>query len=271
MKITSNDVTYHVEVIGQGEPLLLLHGFTGNHETWKDVLKNLGKDYMCIIPDIIGHGKTDSPPNPERYSVEEVSSDLLYILRELHISKAHIIGYSMGGRLALSLALLNPEIAATLVLESSSPGLKYLDERNSRIEQDSKLANMILKEGIPHFVDYWQKIPLFESQKHLSSEKKNKVYLQRLSNNKVGLSNSLLGMGTGAQPSWWSQLDKLEIPVLLLTGGLDTKFCAIAELMKKRIKKCEWNIIFDVGHAIHVENPEMFGRIVSEFVEKWRD
>jgi 2-succinyl-6-hydroxy-2,4-cyclohexadiene-1-carboxylate synthase len=270
MKIVSNDVTYYVNVMGEGEPLLFLHGFTGNHETWLEVAKTLSKQYMCIMPDIIGHGNTDHPNRSERYSVEEVSNDLSNILQALNVSKVNLLGYSMGGRLALSFAILKPKNVKTLILESASPGLQDESERNKRILQDTKLADMITDKGIQHFVEYWEKLSLFESQNKLHAEKRKKINKQRLSNNQIGLANSLLGMGTGAQPSWWEQLQLLKMPVLLITGELDKKFCEIAKRMKERIEECEWIILPDVGHAIHVENPEMFGKIVSKFVHKWR-
>lgn len=268
MKIVSGDVTYAVEITGNGEPLLLLHGFTGNRETWNFLVPLLRDRYTLIMVDIIGHGETVSPNNVQCYEMEQVAKDFKHILDELKLAKAHILGYSMGGRLALAFACLYPDYVQTLILESASPGLNSEEERESRRTNDAKLAKQILDHGIETFVDKWENIALFASQKMLSSDKQAMIRKQRLGNTKSGLANSLLGMGTGSQNSYWNELETLDFPVLLVTGELDQKFCQIAELMQKRLKRVDWKIINDVGHAIHVEDGEKFGKIISEFLKR---
>jgi len=262
---------YFVEVLGKGEPLLLLHGFTGDHSTWKNLVNTLQNNYMCIMPDIIGHGRSESPQDYSRYRLENVAADLKEILMALKVEQCHVLGYSMGGRLALQFSVLFPEYVKTLILESASPGLSLAEERKQRVEQDNKLADRIEKEGMKSFVEYWQSIPLFRTQVSLPEHKKAAIYEQRMGNNVVGLANSLRGMGTGVQQSLWNELINVHLPVLLLTGEHDKKFCKIAERMDRMIKECEWQTIDDVGHAIHVEDSEMFGRIVSGFIEKWKE
>ena len=268
MKIVSNGVTYAVETAGKGEPLVLLHGFTGNRDTWKFLTPMLGERYTLIMVDIIGHGETDSPVDSARYSMNLVAEDLRHILDELKIEKAHLLGYSMGGRLALGFSCLYPDSVMTLMLESSSPGLMTEEERRMRRENDRKLANRILSQGIEAFVDQWENIALFESQKKLPAEVRQEIREQRLANLPMGLANSLIGMGTGSQDSYWEELSHLSFSVLLLTGEIDRKFCHIAEIMQKRLKQAEWEIINDVGHAIHVEDGEKFGKIISGFLMK---
>lgn len=250
---------------------MFLHGFTGSHATWGKYTDLLAERCMCIIPDLLGHGKTACPPEPSRYGIEEAGKDLKSILEFLHVEKVNIIGYSMGGRLALSFALAYPELVSSLVLESSSPGLQTVEEQQARIKQDHALAKRILAEGILPFVDYWEDIPLFHSQKQLPREKRMMIRKQRLLNSEIGLANSLKGMGTGAQPSYWDRLQELEMPVLLVTGEYDDKFCRIAEEMETRLPKSEWIAAKKTGHAIHVEDYELFGKIIREFVEKRRE
>lgn len=270
VKILCQDVTYHVEIKGKGKPLLLLHGFTGDYSTWDDVVNKLSQQYMCIIPDILGHGKSDSPKEFDRYAMEKIVADLQHILNCLDVSKVHLLGYSMGGRLALSFAVLCGNKVETLILESASPGIEAQSEREERKHQDTGLAERILYDGIEAFVEYWGNIPLFATQKNLPDDVKSKIKEQRLRNQPIGLANSLLGMGTGVQTSWWNELPMLNVPVLLLSGEYDQKFCKIARMMDEKLPNSEWKIINEVGHAIHVEDSEMFGKIVSEFLEKWR-
>jgi 2-succinyl-6-hydroxy-2,4-cyclohexadiene-1-carboxylate synthase len=269
MKIISNEIQYHVEVYGEGSiPLVLLHGFTGDTSTWTPFYDTWGKQVKLISPDIIGHGKTESPDVLSRYQIESVAKDLKAILEHLDVKQVDLLGYSMGGRLALSFALLFPTRVRKLILESASPGLATEDERHLRRMKDEELAHFIKERGIRSFVDYWEGIPLFQTMKRLPSAQKQIIREQRLNNSPSGLANSLLGMGTGSQPNWWGKLNKLTCDVMLLTGKEDKKFCDIADKMMKELKNSSWKVIEGSGHAIHVEEPEKFGTIVSDFLSK---
>ncbi len=267
MKIDINGVHYNVKMNGTGYPLVLLHGFTGNADTWLPFFEQWGQHSALIAVDIIGHGDTDSPENPELYKMDKAVNDLDAILKHLNIDKADFLGYSMGGRLALSFVVSHKDKVRKLILESASPGLKTETERNERRLKDNQLAEFILKKGIERFVDYWGEIPLFASQKTLPPEILTQIKEQRLTNSIFGLANSLIGMGTGAQDSWWNQLDMISSEVLLITGEYDKKFCQLAYEMKKKFKKCDWIEVEASGHAIHMEQKEIFGTIVSEFVQ----
>ncbi|KAB7706012.1 2-succinyl-6-hydroxy-2,4-cyclohexadiene-1-carboxylate synthase [Bacillus aerolatus] len=257
---------YHVEVTGSGEPMLLLHGFTGSSSTWSETVAFLKEDYQCIAVDLIGHGKSSCPSDKERYSIELAARDIKELMSKLGHSCFHILGYSMGGRLALTLAVLFPEAVQSLILESASPGLKTKQERLQRQEADTLLAAKIEQEGINAFVEYWEKIPLFHTQKKLPLEKREALRKQRLQNSAVGLSRSLRGMGTGFQPSWWQKLSELTMPVLLITGTEDVKFTNIACEMSGLLQSSVWKKVNGAGHAIHVEDCAKFGTIIKEFL-----
>jgi 2-succinyl-6-hydroxy-2,4-cyclohexadiene-1-carboxylate synthase len=268
MKVfVGNNVQLNVEIAGEGEPLLLLHGFTGSVETWKPFIPYWSNDLKLIMVDVIGHGNSDIPEDPDRYTMERAAGDLANVLDYLDIAKIHLLGYSMGGRLAISFAILFPDRVKSLALESSSPGLQTLQERQDRVKKDRALAERIEREGIKAFVDFWERIPLFASQRELPESFQDNIRKQRLQNNPIGLSNSLRGMGTGRQPSWWEQLTALTIPVLLLVGEKDIKFCSIAEQMDNLLERAKIYKVPQSGHAIHVEQPRIFGTIVSEFLQ----
>lgn len=266
MYLLINGVKYHLQIDGEGPPLLLLHGFTGSSSNWEPFVSNWMKNYTVIRFDHIGHGKSDCIKDFKRYSMEETINDILAILEQLRVDKVNVLGYSMGGRIALGLAATAPEKMNSLILESSSPGLLFEEERQKRRENDEALAYYILEKGIEKFIDKWESIPLFESQQKLPQDLKDKLQRQRLSNSTLGLANSLRGIGTGSQPSFWNKLREINIPTLLLVGKLDIKFCKIAEKMVSIMPNAEKIEISGAGHAIHVECPEFFGKIVMEWL-----
>ncbi|SFF97885.1 2-succinyl-6-hydroxy-2,4-cyclohexadiene-1-carboxylate synthase [Sporolactobacillus nakayamae] len=267
MKAELRGVTYHYERRGTGEPLLFLHGFTGSMKTWHFLEARFVRDYQLIFVDIIGHGHSESPKDFRRYAINEVAKDLTALLDLLNIDKVHLIGYSMGGRLALTFACLFPERIASLILESSSPGLKTEAERMARRLRDQKLAESICEDGIPAFVNRWENLELFDSQKCLPESSRSALREQRLANLSNGLSNSLIGMGTGAQPSWWKHLATLQVPVLLITGALDAKFCKIASELCDRLPDADWQAVPDAGHAVHLEQPSDYQERIHTFIQ----
>ncbi|NKE08011.1 2-succinyl-6-hydroxy-2,4-cyclohexadiene-1-carboxylate synthase [Mesobacillus selenatarsenatis] len=266
MKTTINGVRYNVEQCGVGFPLVLLHGFTGAASTWKPFCPIWGQHSTLLMVDLIGHGETESPGDIARYDIKKAAMDLKELLDQLGIEKADFLGYSMGGRTAITFASLFPERVRKLLLESTTPGMVNYEDREARIQQDHKLADKIENEGLERFIDFWESIPLFKSQLNLPTELREQIRSQRLRNDPVGLANSLRGMGTGVQPSWWDKLEVFGFETLLITGELDEKFCRIATDMASRLPNPTHLTINGCGHAIHVEEREKFGTIVSEFL-----
>lgn len=280
--VTIHGVTYHVEVAGdeQRPSLLLLHGFSGSSQNWAAHVPALAQHYRVITLDILGHGRTDSPTKPARYSMEKVARDVTAVLQQSSIvnpatssgqvrqsSIVNLLGYSMGGRLALYLAVHYPHLFHTLILESASPGLETEADRAMRRGHDNLLANLILRVGIAAFVDYWEALPLWASQQQLTPEQRAALRAQRLQNNPIGLANSLRGMGTGVQPSLWPYLPGLNLPILLLAGALDEKFVSINTTMHRLLLNSQLEIIVGAGHTVHLERPSSFQQHVHNFLE----
>ncbi|WP_462405698.1 2-succinyl-6-hydroxy-2,4-cyclohexadiene-1-carboxylate synthase [Gracilibacillus sp. Marseille-QA3620] len=266
--IPINGSTYHIRIIGIGEPVLLLHGFTGSGHTWDELMETYKDMYRFIAVDLLGHGKTSAPNCHERYRMEEAADDLRAILDDLGLTRVHVLGYSMGGRLALGFAVRFPEYVMSLTLESSSPGLPSAIEQEDRRKKDAALAARIAEIGVERFADEWSQIPLFATQETLPKEIKDRVREERVSQRAAGLAGSLLGMGTGSQPSYWGELARLQMPVQLLAGELDSKFVRIAKQMAEALPFPQISIIEGAGHAIHVEKPAEFGRIVVDYLKR---
>lgn len=262
-----NGEAYHIEIEGSGTPVVLLHGFTGSTKSWSRLIQSFKNEFQMIAIDLPGHGRT-KVSSGEKYRMEQTCGSIKAILDQLEIKKAAFIGYSMGGRTALAFANLYSERVSCLVLESASPGLKTADERLARQNRDDELAAFIESAGIERFTDRWEQVPLFESQKHLSAEKRQEIRASRLENKQEGLAESLRYMGTGIQTSYWEHLKTLHIPVLLLTGEWDRKFINIANEMEKLLPNAVHQNILQAGHAIQVEQPEKFDTMVREFLNK---
>lgn len=260
-------VGYSIKNNEASEIIIFLHGFTGSSKTWESIIKQLPTTVRCIAVDLLGHGRTEAPLESARYQMHEQVLDLHSLFVSLQVSNFTLAGYSMGGRIALAYALTFPEHVKRLVLESASPGLQLMTDQQARIKADELLAKKIEVDGLPAFIDFWQDIPLFQSQDKLSDLKRQAIRQERLQQTSLGLANSLKGMGTGSQPSYWLQLNELKMPVTLITGELDEKFQLIAQQMKNRIENSQHLEVLAVGHAIHVENPVQFATIIMEQVK----
>ena len=271
METEIRGIQYFVDIHGSGPPLLLLHGFTGSHKTWEPFIPVFSKKYQTITVDLIGHGNTEAPTHPDRYAIEQAADDLIELLSHLNIEKTHVLGYSMGGRLGLMLACRHPSRIQSLILESCSPDLKTEHDRKERIESDEKLARFLEQNGIEAFIDYWEDIPLFQTQKRVRLEDRATLRHIRTQHQVVGLANSLRGMGAGQQPSLWSKLPSLPMPVLLIAGALDKKYVAIAHEMSELLKQSEKVIVEDAGHTVHFEKKEAFIEVTTHFLQQFKE
>ncbi|MEO4051827.1 2-succinyl-6-hydroxy-2,4-cyclohexadiene-1-carboxylate synthase [Solibacillus sp. CAU 1738] len=242
--------------------IVCLHGFTGSTKTWEQVAKLVPARIVAV--DLIGHGQTAAPSDVSYYSMEVQVELLEALFEQLTLSDFTLLGYSMGGRVALSYVTRYPTRIQALILESASPGLASNEERMARKQADEMLANNIEQNGIESFVSKWEDIPLFASQKNLPVTVQREIRQERLSQCEIGLANSLRGMGTGVMPQLWDALSELSMPVLLITGSLDTKFVGLSQQMAETIPNVKNITVAGAGHAIHVENPVEFATIVKD-------
>lgn len=249
-----------------GPPILLLHGFTGHGGIWAPLAETFsGAGFRLLAPDLLGHGHSAAPLDPLRYAMEHAAADLARLLDEYTAEPVHLLGYSMGGRLALFFALRYGQRLHSLALESASPGLASAGERAARAGQDEALAMRLEREGMAAFVDFWQSLPLWKSQRRLSAQQHEQLRQQRLQNRPRGLANSLRGMGSGVQPNLWPDLPALTVPTCLLVGAEDEKFVTINRQMAARIPNARLAIVPQAGHMVHVEQPQAFARVLMTF------
>jgi 2-succinyl-6-hydroxy-2,4-cyclohexadiene-1-carboxylate synthase len=265
--LTVNGQRFHLECWNSGPPLLLLHGFTGSLETWRPFCL-AWPDHTLIALDLIGHGQSDAPADPARYRMAQTVADLLALLDALALARVAVLGYSLGGRIALRLALTAPERVRCLILEGASPGLPTAAERAARRQSDAALAELIEREGVAAFVAHWEQLPLWASQQALPPAVRAQLRAQRLANRPEGLANSLRGLGAGEDEPVLDQLPTLGLPVLLIVGALDQRYRELAAAMANRLPQAEVAVIPGAGHAVHLEQPAAFAATVQRFLAR---
>lgn len=262
---TVKDATYAYEVSGEGIPIVLLHGFTGSSLAWSAFISEFQSDFKLITIDLPGHGATITA---EGKTMEACCADLAGLFEHLELSSFHLVGYSLGGRTALSFALKYPLMIASLILESASPGIAKKVERLERVKSDEALAKRIEQEGISNFVDFWESIPLFSSQRNLPTAIKNKVREERVSQQVAGLAGSLRLMGTGIQRSLWKELAGFTKPVLLIVGAFDEKFVKMNKEMQQYFGQATIEVVPMAGHTVHLEQAALFSKLVIGFISQ---
>jgi len=248
---------------GSGPPLVLLHGFTGDSRSWPAAaIAELAAEYTVLAVDLPGHGDSTLPARSDGFSFRDLLGDLRAGLSGAGVERAHLLGYSMGGRVALGFALRFPGSVGSLILESASPGLAEVGARDERVAADGALAAQIDSRGMEWFVDHWTRIPLFRSQEALEGSIREELRLRRLQNRPAGLAFSLRSLGSGVQPSYWDTLQNFEQPTLLMVGSLDEKFLALGERMDSQLSRSTLEVFTGIGHAVHLEAPQRWAGAV---------
>lgn len=213
--------------------------------------------------DLPGHGRHAGDLGPWRFTLEAVEAEVASLAREEPLD---LVGYSMGGRLALAYAARNPQRVRRLVLESASPGLETVEERAERRAADEALAADIERDGVEAFVDRWEALELFASHRSLPEPMRAAHRAVRLGNRAASLAASLRGLGTGVLPSYWGTLPGLRVPVLVLVGGLDRKYAEIGARMAGLLPDARCVEVAGAGHTVHLERPDAWLGAVTGFL-----
>lgn len=252
---------------GKGaQPLVLLHGFTGLAETWEPVLPALAEGARVVTLDLVGHGGSEAPEDARHYTMDAVVRQLLALADALGIQQADWLGYSLGGRVALALAVAAPRRVRRLVLVGSSPGILDPAERAERAARDAALAERIERGGVEAFVQVWLEQPLFASLRRLGPAWLARQRELRLRHSARGLANAMRGLGPGSMEPLHGRLGEVEAPALLVAGGEDLKFRAIMDAMRDAMPRARRVDIPGAGHACHLERPEPFALEVLRFL-----
>ena len=241
---------------GRGAPVIVIHGFTGSAAAMAPLIDRLD-GYRCVAVDLVGHGRSPSPADLAPYSVEAMAASVAVHNTGMDGEPCHVVGYSMGGRVALALADAHPDACRSLTLISATAGISDAAERAQRRDADAALAGRIDAGGMARFVDDWVALPMWDTLRaRLSAAEWQASIRQRMTCDPVGLANSLRAAGTGAMTPLWDRLAKLEVPTLVLCGELDAKFVAIGREMAGLLPRGELAVLDGIGHAAHLEDPD---------------
>jgi 2-succinyl-6-hydroxy-2,4-cyclohexadiene-1-carboxylate synthase len=248
-----------VETSGKKPQLLFIHGFLGTGGDWDRVRGKLDAGYQSGTIDL------DQWAPSDEYSLEFIAEQIAQSLDESD-SGTIIVAYSMGARIALSLALRFPKNIKALVLESPSAGIENAEQRVARAKKDAELAQAIRSDGLESFLARWYSIPLFDSLRSypllLKSLKERILFTQE----DEQAAYMLEKLSPGLAPNYWPELSRIKIPSLLIAGSLDSKFSDSAQKMSELMPNASVSIIPGSGHNIHLEKPDDFLETILPFV-----
>ncbi|MCH8494268.1 MAG: alpha/beta fold hydrolase [Balneolales bacterium] len=267
LKLTVRGIKYRIIRFNQGlksenVPIVYLHGFAGGADGFAHIAPHLSREVFAI--DLLGHSGTDSPENPNRYALDEQLEDLRLIFENLGLNQFVLLGYSMGGRLAMRYPIQNRNQISALILESSSTGIVNPAERKDRIKRDHLLASRILNDKNEFFVA-WNRLPLFSSPDDAPEEPKNRLNELQLEQNPAGLANNLIGFGAGTLIPVSAK--ELDLPIMVVTGGLDHKYTEMWKTECLSIKTAKHIVIEGAGHRVHLDRPDAYIQQINNFLE----
>jgi 2-succinyl-6-hydroxy-2,4-cyclohexadiene-1-carboxylate synthase len=259
-------MSLNVLTAGVGPPVLLLHGFTGTARMWSAQVEAWSPACRVIAPDLLGHGGSDAPVDPAAYALERQAETLADLLELLEAVPATVVGYSMGARLALVLALEHPGSVAGLILESPSAGIGDEADRAARKAADERLAEEIERDGTDAFVARWEAMPIFASHADLPAEVVSHQRAERRRHSPAGLAASLRGAGQGVMTPLHDRLALVTAPTLVIAGERDGTGLERARAVSASIPGARLETIEGAGHTPHLETPEAFLRATIDFL-----
>lgn len=240
----------------------------GNGTDWNEITNHLSAKFYCLAVDLPGHGKSLLKKVSPDYSMAKTAKSIVDFLQTNNIHRCHLVGYSMGGRLTLYLAVNFPAFFKKVVIESATPGIKSITERKQRLKHDFELAAKIESVDFQNFLSDWYDQPIFNTLKN--SKYFANLIKARSENDPHELAKSLREMSVGNQPSLWRELQTIRNEILLVCGEFDQKYQNIVNQMKKEIKSAEIALIKNAGHNTHVENRGDFINKIENFLNPAR-
>jgi 2-succinyl-6-hydroxy-2,4-cyclohexadiene-1-carboxylate synthase len=266
ISVAKLQVTWRYHPVGDagGTPLLYLHGFMGDGRVWLSTMNRIQDTVYSVALDLPGHGHTEADlAHLDFSSLADAVAAFVYD----HFDRpAVLVGYSLGGRVALQAALSHPDRFRGLVLESASAGIEDEAERRQRLQQDEAVAARLCAVDMRSFLTEWYQQPLFAS---LSPETVAGIIDRKAHNDPSRLAQVVVKLSSGQQPSLWDRVSSWNKPTLIVAGELDDKYRALASRLAGLMKKSMLQIIPGAGHIVHLENNAAFVAALRSFLEAY--
>lgn len=259
----------HWELTGSapGPGVVFLHGFMGNTKDWNPIIERLADQCICLAIDLPGHGKSIGLSDKDAYTFAGAASRVVKVMEKTGVAPATVVGYSMGGRLALYVTLYHRRVCSKLVLESASAGILDNGEREQRRALDERWAESLEQGRFEDFLRTWYLQPVFHPLGE-HPEKLERMVQHRRLNDPAELARAMRGLGVAAQPSLWDQLPRLSLPVLLLAGQRDGKYVRLVQSLARLLSRGRVAIVPGACHNAHWESPQVVADYIKDFVCK---
>jgi len=264
---TDDGVKLYYEETGAGAPIVFVHEFAADHRSWEPQMRHFGQRYRCITYSARGYPPSDVPEKPESYSQDRAADDIAAIMDHLKLDKAHIVGLSMGGFATLHFGFRHPHRALSLVVGGCGYGAEKDQQAKFRSEVEV-VAKALKEEGMQKFAEKYAYGPTrvqFENKDPRGFAQFKKELGEHSA---LGSANTQIGV-QGQRPSLYDLSDKmraLTIPTLILTGDEDWPCLTPSVLMKREIPSAALAVMPNCGHTINLEDPDLFNRIVGDFI-----
>jgi 2-succinyl-6-hydroxy-2,4-cyclohexadiene-1-carboxylate synthase len=259
-----SDASLAYEQTGEGPPVTLLHGFTQRGDAWRELVGLMPSTHRWITPDLRGHGATRTAGGAA-HSMDACAADVVALWDSLGVERAHLAGYSMGGRLALHVAVHAPTRIRSVAVIGAHAGLEGA-EREKRRSADEALAARIERDGSTWFARHWAGLPIFASLRQRREDLDAALAAMRSANDPHGIASSLRDMGAGVAPPLWARLGGVQAPVLILAGADDARYVAYGRRLCASLPRAQLEVVADAGHAAHLEQPAAVAEAFARFL-----
>jgi pimeloyl-ACP methyl ester carboxylesterase len=260
-----NGVDLYYEVTGEGFPIVFSHEFAGDYRSWEAQVRFFSRRYQVITFNNRGYPPSEVPKGPEAYSQTIVVDDLYHLLHHLKFSKAHIVGLSMGGNIALHMGIRYPDVCASLVVAGCGAGSTHREQ----FERDVKtVADRLEKEGMAKVAEFYSVGPTRVQFRRKDPRSWQEFVNQLKEHSAIGSALTFRGVQLRRPPIFAleAELKKIQIPTLLLIGDEDEPCIEPGIFMKRHIPRAGLVTFPQTGHTLNLEEPDLFNRVVLDFI-----
>ncbi len=263
---TDDGIELYYEEVGAGHPLVFVHEFAGDYRSYEPQLRYFSRRYRCIAFNARGYPPSDVPEDWRRYSQERARDDIRAVLDALSIGKAHVVGISMGGFAALHFGLAYADRATSLVVAGCGYGAEP-DKRKQFQDEATRIAAQIETRGMAEVAKTYGLGPTRVQYQNKDPRGFAEFMRQLAEHSTRGSANTQRGVQS-RRPSLWDLIEEMKalaVPTLIATGDEDEPCLEPALLMKRTIPTAALVVFPNTGHALNLEEPDLFNRTLAEF------